>query len=184
MACFHQDWIHDGDTAAEVVAKHLGEWQDEEALAVRRDARALDGLPSSTLELLWYACTQYMANFERLGGGAEWMRTVIGLCDARLSVNTVVHALTGADVEDGITCLDAVLAEIESARFLTAEVRSALTICARHSTPDVAFRLLLRAARCAPEAPLSSEQYARLEAIGSAMRYGEFLVDSVRYLVQ
>ncbi|MEU6323067.1 hypothetical protein [Streptomyces sp. NPDC047009] len=184
MASFHQDWIHDGATVADVVAKHLAESVDEGALAVRRDARVLGGLPSPTLEVLWDAGAQYMPGFERLGGGAEWTRTVVGLCDARLSANADVYALTGADAEDGTACLDAVVAEIEGAWFLTGEVRSTLTDCARHCTPDVAFRVLLRAIRCAPEASLSSEQYTRLEAIGSALRYGEFVVDSVRYLVQ
>jgi len=42
----------------------------------------------------------------------------------------------------------------------------------------------MRAIRCAPDASLSSEQYTRLEAIGSALRYGEFVVDFVRYLVE
>jgi hypothetical protein len=31
---------------------------------------------------------------------------------------------------------------------------------------------------------LTQEQYARLEAIGSALHHGEFVVDSVRYLVE
>ncbi|MET7777906.1 hypothetical protein ABZU94_28705 [Streptomyces mirabilis] len=52
MDFFHQDWIYDGDTAADVVAEHLMESVDaEEALAVRRDARVLGSLPSSTLEV-------------------------------------------------------------------------------------------------------------------------------------
>ncbi|MFE4415432.1 hypothetical protein [Streptomyces sp. NPDC056821] len=185
MGLFHQDWIHDGDTAADVVAKYLAESQDEEALAVRRDARVLGSLPSPTLEVLWDAGAQYMPAFERLGGGAEWTRTVAGLCDARLSAHSEVHGLTGADAEDGTACLDAVVAEIEEARFLTAEVRSALTDCARDCTPDLAFRVLLRAMMYAiVDVSLPAAQYARMEAIGSALRYGEFVVDSVRYLVQ
>ncbi|MET7981789.1 integrase [Streptomyces sp. NPDC005281] len=51
-----------------------------------------------------------------------------------------------------MTCLDAVVAEIECARFLPAEVRAALTDCANRCTPEVAFRVLLRAIRCAPPA--------------------------------
>ncbi|MFF9211328.1 MULTISPECIES: hypothetical protein [unclassified Streptomyces] len=34
-----------------------------------------------------------------------------------------------------------------------------------------------------PGARLSPARYARLEAIGSALHYGEFVVDNVRYLV-
>jgi hypothetical protein len=184
MHFFHQDWIYDGDTAADVVAKNLAESVDEAALAVRRDAQILGNLPSRTLEVLWEAGAQYMPSFERIGGGAEWTRTVVDLCDARLSATADVSAFTGADTEDGMACLDAVVAEIEGARFLEAEVRAALVDCARHCTPDVAFRVLLRAILCAPDASLSSDQYTKLEAIGSALQYGEFVVDDVRYLVE
>ncbi|MCX4971338.1 hypothetical protein OG266_13490 [Streptomyces sp. NBC_00554] len=184
MSLFHQDWKHEGDTPADAVANDLARSEDEHVLAVRRDARALDSLSSPALEVLWEAGCQYMPAFEDLGGGTTWTRTVAGLCDARLSANATGHVLTGADAEDGTACLDAVVAEIGEARFLTAEVRSALTDCARHCTPDLAFRILLRAMRCAPEVSLSAAQYTRLEAIGAAMRYGEFLVDSVRYQVQ
>ncbi|MFF9089896.1 hypothetical protein ACF1BE_26460 [Streptomyces sp. NPDC014991] len=83
-----------------------------------------------------------------------------------------------------MTCLDAVVAAIEAARFLPPEVRAALTDCANRCTPDVAFRVLPRTIRCAPGASLSSEQYTRLEAIGSALQYGEFVVDFVKCLVE
>jgi len=184
MGFFHQDWIHDGDTAADVVAKHLAESVDEEALAVRRDALTLGALPSPTLEVLWTAGAQYMPGWDRVGGGAVWTRTVVDLCDARLSAKAAVRPLTGPDTEDGPACRDRVVAEIEGTRFLDAEVRGALVDCARRCTPDVAFRVLLRAIGCAPDASLSPDQYARLEAIGSALQYGEFVVDFVRYLVE
>ncbi|MCH0567625.1 hypothetical protein [Streptomyces sp. MUM 2J] len=184
MGLFHQDWIHDGDTAAEVVANHLSGSVPEEALAVRRDAWVLAALPAESLEVLWYAGAEYLPDFDRLGGGTRWTRTVVELCDARLSAEPDVSALTGADTEDGTDCLDAVVAEIEATRFLPAEVRAALVVCARRCTPDLAFRILLRAIRSAAmDAVLSPDQYRRLEAVGSALRYGEFLVDSVRYRV-
>lgn len=153
---------------------------------MRRDARTLGSLPSETLEVLWNAGAEYLPSFEtRLGSGAEWTRTVVGLCDARLSVEAYVRPLSGADTEDGTACLDAVVAEIEAARFLTAEVRAALVDCARRCTSDLAFRVLLRAMGCAaPSASLSPGRYARLEAVGSALQYGEFVVDNVRFLVE
>ncbi|MGX9891129.1 hypothetical protein [Streptomyces sp. NPDC002276] len=186
MRFFHQDWTHDGDTAAEVVANHLAAWSDESALAVRRDARTLGNLPSETLEVLWNAGAECLPSFEtRLGSGAKWTRTIVRLCDARLSTEAGIRPLAGADTEDGTACLDAVVAEIEEARFLTAEVRAALVDCARRCTPDLAFRVLLRATlRATPSASLSPDQYGRLEAIGSALRYGEFVVDDVRFLVE
>ncbi|MFF8998912.1 hypothetical protein ACF1GW_24510 [Streptomyces achromogenes] len=183
MGYFHQDWHHDGDDAADVVARQLAASCDEEALALRRDARALGNLPSPTLKVLWYAGADYMQKLEWLGGAAEWTRTLVRLCDARLSA-AKVRSLTGADVEDGTACLDAVLAEIDAARFLDPEVRAALTDCARRCTPDLAFRVLLRTMMSTPDVSLSPEQYRRLEAVGSALQYGEFVVDSVKYLVE
>ncbi|MEV8033321.1 hypothetical protein [Streptomyces sp. NPDC086182] len=185
MGFFHQDWTYDGDTAADVVAKTLAQSGDEQVLAIRRDAQILGNLSSSTLEVLWEGGSQYFPAFERVGGGAEWTRTVVALCDARLSESSDVPPLAGADVEDGVGCLDAVVAEIEATQFLEAEVRAALTDCANRCTPEVAFRVLLRVMRCASDYPtLSPEQYTRLEAIGADLRYGEFVVDSVRYLIE
>ncbi|GHD73542.1 hypothetical protein GCM10010317_085440 [Streptomyces mirabilis] len=185
MSFFHQDGTHDGDTAADIVAKHLSESADELVLAVRRDARTLlDNLPSETLEVLWTAGAQYMASFKGTSG-SEWTRTVIGLCDARLAVKAGVRPLTGADVEDGWGCRDAVITEIERAEFLAAEVREALVDCARHCTPDLAFRVLLSTiVNDASDRSLSPEQYTRMETIGSALHYGEFVVDSVEFLVE
>ena len=186
MGFFHQDGTHYGDTAAEIVANHLTGWSGEAALAVRRDVLPLGNLPSETLEVLWNAGAEYLPSFgARLGSGAEWTRSIVGLCDARLSAEAGVRPLSGADTEDGTACLDAVVAEIEEARFLAAEVRAALVDCARRCTPDLAFRVLLRAmVRAAPKASLSPDRYGRLKAVGSALQYGEFVVDNVRFLVE
>ncbi|MFE1298651.1 hypothetical protein ACFW6K_24020 [Streptomyces sp. NPDC058733] len=184
MEFFHQDWSCDGPTAAEVVAKHLADVAGKHVLAVRRDAETLlDGLPGTALELLWDAATECMPAFHLVGGGAQWTRTVVDLCDARLAAKPKVRPLMGADVEDGADQLDAVLREIEEARFLAEEVRAALTDCARSCTPDLALRVLMKAMIQSPGARLSPARYARLEAIGSALHYGEFVVDNVRYLV-
>ncbi|MHB9861346.1 hypothetical protein [Streptomyces sp. YIM S03343] len=184
MSFFHEDWTYDGPTAADVVAKHLAAEVDEEVLAVRRDAGTLvENLPSETLEVLWTAGSQYMASFARTTG-AEWTRTVIGLCDARLSGKPDVRPLTGIDTEDGWAHRDAVVTEIERMEFLATEVRAALVDCARHCTPDLAFRILLRAVEYTPGGSLSPDQYTRMETIGAALHYGEFVVDSVKYLVE
>ncbi|MER5478863.1 hypothetical protein ABT026_18125 [Streptomyces sp. NPDC002734] len=184
MGLFHQDWTHDGDTAPDVVARYLDINPEHRlALAVRRDARILRRLPSPTLEVLWEAAAERLPPIDRLGGGSEWTRTVVDLCDARLAKATV-RELRGADAEDGSACLDAVVTEIEQITFLTTEVRSALTDCARHCTPDLALRILLRAMTNVPQASLPAAQYTRLEAIGSAMRYGEYVVDNISFLVE
>ncbi|MEV0979151.1 hypothetical protein [Streptomyces sp. NPDC049915] len=124
-----------------------------------------------------------MPGWDRIGGGAQWTRTVFDLCDARLAGTAGLQPLTGADTEDGAACLDAVVAEIEAAQALPAEVRAALVDCARLCTPDVAFRILLSAMSSVRQA-LSPDQYTRLDAIGSALHYGEFVVDNVGYLVE
>jgi hypothetical protein len=183
MEFFHQDWIYDGPTAADVVAKHLREESDEVVLAVQRDAQALlEHLPSETLEVLWTAGTQYIPSFERITG-SEWTRTVVDLCAARLSARADARPPAGADIEDGLAHLDAVVAEVERVEFLDAEVRGALVECARHCTPDLAFRVLLKAIVYAADGSLSPAQYQRMETLGSAFHYGEFVVENVRFLV-
>ncbi|MDX3797316.1 hypothetical protein [Streptomyces sp. AK04-3B] len=184
MSFFHQDWIYEAKTAAELVARHLPQGADEYALAVRRDALTLlGGLPSETQEVLWTAGSQYGPSFRRTTG-AEWTRTVVGVCDAWLSAKAEVRPLTGADTDDGLIHRNAVVAEIERMGFLTAKVRQALVGCAHRCTPDLALRVLLRAAEYTPGASLSEDQYERLESIGSALHYGEFVVDGVRFLVE
>ncbi|MFF7282211.1 hypothetical protein [Streptomyces griseorubiginosus] len=116
------------------------------------------------------------------------METLIGLCDTWLSR----HARTGEPVNapterDGPEPADAVLAEIAAAAFVPDDVRRALTECVRRCTPDLGFRLLLRAMQqigTASGATLAPEHYARLAALGSALRYCEFVVSEVRHLVE
>ncbi|WP_129307174.1 hypothetical protein [Streptomyces sp. L2] len=184
MTFFHEDWCFDGPTASDVVAKWLAYPDAEYVLAVRRDAQTLlDGLPTKTLEVLWEAGTDYLPPFALISG-AQWTQTVVDLCDARLSSTTDVRPFTGVDANDGAACLDAVVAEIQQVRSLETEVTAALVDCARRCTPDLALRLLLRVITAVPGVSLSSDQYARLESIGSALQYGEFVVDSVEYLVK
>ncbi|MEV7069955.1 hypothetical protein [Streptomyces sp. NPDC093990] len=184
MGFFHQDWSYEADTPAELVARRLPEGPGHDALAVRRDARALlAALPSRTLEVLWDAGTQYGMGFRQFTG-AEWTQTVVDVCDAWLSAQAPApQPLTGADTEDGLAHRDAVVAEIEGMGFLTAEVRRALVDCARECTPDLALRILLRVIEYAPDSSLSEEQYKRLEDLGSALHYGEFVVQSVEFLI-
>lgn len=102
-------------------------------------------------------------------------------------LSDVVAVPPGADTEHGADILDAVLAEIDQARILPDGIRHALVRCATGCTPDLAFRLLLRAISETGHrvgAKLSQEQYARLRVLGSAMRYGESLVSEVEYLVE
>ncbi|WP_328747883.1 hypothetical protein OHT57_20345 [Streptomyces sp. NBC_00285] len=184
MSFFHQDWSYEADTAAELVARRLPDGAGEYALGVRRDARTLlDRLPAQTLEVLWTAGSQYGPAF-RQTTGAEWTRTVVDVCDTWLSARTEVPPpLTGADTEDGLAHRDEVVAEIERMGFLTAEVRRALVDCARECTPDLALRVLLRVVEYTAGASLSEEQYKRLEGLGSALHYGEFVVQNVEFLV-
>ncbi|MFI1733642.1 hypothetical protein ACH40E_31395 [Streptomyces acidicola] len=71
---------------------------------------------------------------------------------------------------------------------LDPQVADALGACVRSCTPDLAFRLLLRALveRSASRSPegvsLSVGQYASLDRLGVALNYGEFVVNDVDHL--
>ncbi|MFE2218292.1 hypothetical protein ACFW93_41030 [Streptomyces canus] len=193
MSMFHADWTHHGPTAAEAVGYHL--WDDldpESVVAVRRDAALLLRLPAATIEVLWRAGTEAGPSFFSEGrtgaiSGTRWMETLTGLCDSWLSRHAGADAAAAVPAEwDGVELADTVLAEISAADFLPDEVGRALTECVRRCTPDLAFRLLLRAMQqigSASGAALSPEHYARLAALGSALRYGEFVVSEVQHLV-
>jgi hypothetical protein len=194
MSLFHEDWSHNGPTAVAAAEYHLWDELDPDAvLTVRHDARLLRRLPSATIEALWQAGTATGPAFFSGGctgvtSGAQWMETLIALCDAWLARNAgdSVHPSTAPGASDGEELADAVLAAIAEARFVPDAVRRDLAECTRRCTPDLAFRLLLRAmaqAGTGRDAALSPEHYERLEQLGSALHYGEFVVPEVRHLV-
>ncbi|MFF4633737.1 hypothetical protein [Streptomyces griseorubiginosus] len=192
MSMFHADWTHNGRTAAEAVDYHFWDQLDRDnVLAVRRDALLLSRLPSETIEVLWLAGTANGLSFfdgHRSGvtSGRQWMETITGRCDTWLSRHVGTGELVVPAEWDGVELADAVLSEIEAAAFVPDDVTRALTECTRHCTPDLAFRLLLRAMGeigTVSRATLLPEHYARLEALGSALHYGEFVVSEVRHLV-
>ncbi|MER6284352.1 hypothetical protein [Streptomyces sviceus] len=194
MSTFHADWTHHGPTAVEAVEYHLwDELEPDAVVAVRRDAALLLRLSSATIEVLWLAGTEAGPSFFSGGrtgvtSGAQWAQTLTGLCDNWLSRHAGVDEAVAVPTEwDGAELADTVLAEIEAAEFLPDEVGRALTECVHRCTPDLAFRLLLRAMQqtgTASSAELSPEHYARLAALGAAMRYGEFVVSEVQHLVK
>ncbi|MFF0017931.1 hypothetical protein [Streptomyces sp. NPDC005374] len=193
MSTFHADWTRNGPTAAEAVEYQFWDELDPESVfAVRRDAALLLCLPSATIEVLWLACTATGPSFfseERTGvsSGTVWIETLVNLCDIWLSGHAGADEVVAVPAEwDGVELTDTVLAEIGAADFLPVEVVSALTECVRSCTPDLAFRLLLRAVQqigTESGAALSPEHYARLAALGSALQYGEFVVSEVQHLV-
>lgn len=194
MSMFHEDWSHHGPTAADAVGYHLWDELDPESvLAVRRDARLLLRLPSETIEALWLAGTAVGPSFFSGGrtgvtSGTRWMETLTGLCDAWLTRHAQAAVPTAVPAEwDGAELADVVLTEINEDRVVPERVGQALAECVRHCTPDLAFRLLLRAMAqigTGPGATLSPEHYARLAALGSALHYGEFVVSEVQHLVK
>jgi hypothetical protein len=195
MSFFHQDWTLDASTAAEAVAdQFVEELEPEAVLLVRRDAELLlDKLPSDRITVLWQQGVETGEHFFRRAramDGAEWMRQVLGLCDAWLSRRSDASALSGADRYEGKELAGQVLSVVEDFRdSIGGEVADALAECVRHSTPDLAFRLLLqilptRSALLSPEyLYLSAEQYAGLEALGKAFHYGQYVVSDIEYLV-
>ncbi|MET7692452.1 hypothetical protein ABZT06_31480 [Streptomyces sp. NPDC005483] len=115
------------------------------------------------------------------------METLTGLCDTWLSRHAGADDTGAVPAEwDGTDLADAAIAEIAAADFLPDEVGRALTECVRRCTPDIAFRMLLRAVGeigTASGAALSPQHYARLAALASALQYGEFVVSEVQHLV-
>ncbi|GGK51196.1 hypothetical protein [Streptomyces flaveus] len=195
MGFFHQDWSLDASMAAEAVAhQFVEELEPTAVLLVRRDAQLLLGnLTSAQIEALWVGCLEWGHSFfpRRVADGAEWMRQVIGVCDAWLSCRTETPTLSGADQYEGRELAGQVLTEVaEFGSVLDLEVADALSECVRSCTPDLAFRLLLRALSERNSAlpmeqrfSLTREQYARLEEIGRALNYGEYVVSDIKYLV-
>ena len=195
MSFFHQDWTLSASTAAAAVAdQFVEELEPEAVLLVRRDARLLlEGLPPDRITELWQQGVEGGERFYHRGrarDGAEWMGQVIGVCDAWLARRSDTPALSGADCFEGRDLADQVRSVVEEFRaVLGEEVTDVLVECVRHCSPDLAFRLLLQvlptnSASLSPEdLYLSAEQYARLEALGAAFRYGEYVVSDVKYLV-
>ena len=195
MSQFHEDWSHNGPTAVAAAEYHLwDELAPGAVLAVRDDARLLRRLPSATIEALWQAGTAtgpafFSGSPTGVTSGGQWMETLIALCDDWLARNVgdSDHPSTTHGNSEDEELADAVLAEIAEARFVPDAVRRDLASCARQCTPDLAFRLLLRAmaeADTGRGGTLSPEHYARLEELGAALHYGEFLVSEVRHLVR
>ncbi|MGJ5897506.1 hypothetical protein DF268_45790 [Streptomyces sp. V2] len=194
MGFFHQDWTLEATTEAEAVARQfVAELEPESVLLVRRDAlMLLDGLSSEQMKVLWEGCSWDGEYFFRRGvtDGAQWMRQVIDVCNAWLARRTDTPVLSGADRYEGRELIGEVLPLIaEFSGDNGDDVTAALTECARRCTPDLAFRLLLRALTSKSSASpggyvrLSRDQYARLEAMGVAFQYGEYVITDVEYLV-
>lgn len=189
---FHADWRHNGATGAEVVRYHLvPDLVPEAVLAIRRDAEGLlDNLDSATIETLWKAATDPDGTFSdpRAGftTGSEWMGAVIQECDNWLHAKPGIPPLSGADTVDGTDVLGEVREEIGQAGMVPDGVRHALVRCATRCTPELAFRLLLRAIveyGIRGGAQISPRQYGRLRGLGSTLRYGEFVVSELEPLV-
>ncbi|MFF3820340.1 hypothetical protein ACFYYD_27745 [Streptomyces bluensis] len=195
MGFFHQDWTLSAATEVEAVAdQFVEELEPEAVLLVRRDALLLLGnLTSDQIKVLWEGCAdggKYFFRRGRVTEGDQWMRQVIEVCDAWLSGRPEAPSLTEADTYEGNDLADQVLAALEEfSGVLDPQVADALGACVRSCTPDLAFRLLLRALveRSASRSPegvsLSVGQYARLERLGAALHYGEFVVSDVDHLV-
>ncbi|MFD6287519.1 hypothetical protein [Streptomyces sp. NPDC060205] len=193
MGFFHQDWTRDHPTETAAVADQFVEELDPESvLLVRHDAtRLLDGLSPDRITTIWEGCAENGAYFfgrGRVADGAQWMRQVIALCDAWLSQQPSVPALSAADLYEGQELADRVrdaVREFEPA--LGPQTADALAECIRSCSPDLAFRLLLRALSSAAQSPdhttLSHGQYVQLSDLGTAFNYGEYVVSDLQYLV-
>ncbi|MEU1482386.1 hypothetical protein [Streptomyces sp. NPDC005752] len=195
MSFFHRDWAPDASTEADAVAgQFVEELEPEAVLLVRRDARLLhDALPADRVTVLWEGCVEGGERFfhrGRLTDGAAWTRQLTGVCDTWLARRPAPVTLSGADRYDGPELAGRVRAAVEEFDgVLEGEMVRALTECVDRCTPDLAFRLLLRALPVRSDAlspqylRLSTERYARLAELGTAFRYGEYVVGDVGHLV-
>ncbi|MFI2778789.1 hypothetical protein [Streptomyces sp. ALB3] len=195
MSFFHQDWMLDASTEAEAVAgQFVEELEPEAVLLVRRDARLLhDVLPADHITALWEGGVEGGERFfhrGRVTDGAAWMRQLMEVCDAWLARRPAPVTLSGADRYEGTELAGRVRAAVgEFDGVLDREVVQALTECVDRCTPDLAFRLLLRALPVRSDAlsphylRLSRERYARLAELGRAFRYGAYVVGDIEYLV-
>jgi hypothetical protein len=193
MSFFHQDAYFDGPTPTEVVMYHFTEDLDPESvLLVRRDAQRLaDGSGADRIDAIWRTCTDSGPYFYRVAGvadGTDWTRHIVGLCDAWLSRGPSRTALSGAELHDGWELAGRVRDLVRGWRtHLPAELGDALAEAVGSCTPDLAFRLLLRALPSASRSPqyftITSEQYAPLAELATEFDYGEYVLSDMRSLI-
>ncbi|MFJ4920033.1 hypothetical protein [Streptomyces sp. NPDC088725] len=189
MSFFHQDAYHDGPTPTAVVKYHFVEdLAPETVLLVRRDAQRLAaGLDAGRIDAIWRTCTDSGPNFYRRDGAADstgWMRHIVGLCDVWLSRAPSGAALAEADLHEGWELADRVRAVLGETRGdLPPEVGDALEEAVDTCTPDLAFRLLVRALPNAPHSQpyftITGEQYASLTELAAAFDYGEYALEDL-----
>ncbi|MEU0566875.1 hypothetical protein ABZ297_15995 [Nonomuraea sp. NPDC005983] len=187
MGHFHADWTLNAETAIGAVRYHLWEGLDpRHVMALRRDALLLlEGLPSDSIEHLWQSGTD-AGNFfgRRVPSGSQWMKMLIEECDAWLQRRGITPPgrLDPIDQEAGTGQADSILRELnEAAGTIGVELADQLARCARHCTPDLAFRIFLKALNIKGE-PISRSQYERFTEIAEDLHYGEFVVSNVEYL--
>ncbi|MFF4330499.1 hypothetical protein ACFYZT_28820 [Streptomyces sp. NPDC001591] len=170
-----------------------------EAAVLWEDTRRMldSGLSDNTITVLWLAATERGCNIDEYGvGGRQWLEQVVEVCEEYLS--KIAPTYLPAPPTTGSDAADAVLREIRemtrqaagtkiSPAFRPVEgttVMDALEQVVTQVDPDLGFRLFLRAVEVL-RLPLTEEQYARYEALGSRFQYGEdHLLFSVDHLVQ
>jgi hypothetical protein len=161
-------------------------------LLVRRDAQRLaDGLQAAQVEAVWEACTEtgpYLYRLAEVEDGVAWMRRIVGLCDAWLSVGAVRAELSPADLQEGQELASEVLAVVQEHRsHLGPEVCDALSAAVTSCTPDLALRLLLRALPQSSWGPhqftITSVQHASLVELAATLDYGEYALSDLDVVI-
>ncbi|MGA4960283.1 hypothetical protein [Streptomyces lavendulocolor] len=170
-----------------------------EAAVLLEDARRMldSDLSDDTITVLWLAATDRGHSIDEHGvGGREWLEQIVEVCEEHLTA--VAPAYVPAASTRGTEAGDAVLREIREMTPLAAgavispafrplegsTVMEALEQVVTQVDPDLGFRLLLRTVAVL-RLPLTEEQYARYEVLGSRFHHGEdHLLFSVDHLVQ
>ncbi|MEV5955876.1 hypothetical protein AB0M11_19245 [Streptomyces sp. NPDC051987] len=201
----------DGDFGlSELTERFAGEWHEATAEEVVRQAAACDHvrqapgtaaavlledslrllespLSADMLTTLWLAASDGGYAIDRLGIDVRhWLGQIAEVCRERLRD----AAPAGRPVPPPSVRVDLAepvlreLAEVPPGHPIAGSaVLEALAQVVSQVDPDLGFRLFLRVLQVL-FVPLKAEQYARYEAIGERLGYGEFHVSNVEFLAQ
>ncbi|MDF9815749.1 hypothetical protein [Streptomyces sp. SPB162] len=191
---FDERWVLEV-TAREAVASVAARADGMAARAILEDATRLltSSLPAWAVTAVWQGATGRQHDLERLEvDGRHWLSEVAEVCVEQLRANDPAYrsvtpkpapdTRAGAVLDELLLAGPALRAAAMGRTYReVAGLVSALDMVVTQVSPDLGFRLFLRA-MCEYWVPISQAQYDRYEALGEHFGFGEFHVDDVRFL--